>query len=51
LTESSKLLNVSWLHTLLKSNDENNEMVILTLGVDISARKIAEEKESQHTHS
>jgi PAS domain-containing protein len=51
LTESSKLLNVSWLHTLLKSNDENNEMVILTLGVDISARKIAEEKESHHTHS
>jgi diguanylate cyclase (GGDEF)-like protein len=44
LTESGKLLNVSWLHTLLKSNDDNNEAVILTLGVDISACKIAEEK-------
>lgn len=44
LTESGKLLNVSWLHTFLKSNDDNNEAVILTLGVDISACKIAEEK-------
>jgi len=44
LTESGKLLNISWLHTFLKSNDDNNEAVILTLGVDISACKIAEEK-------
>jgi diguanylate cyclase (GGDEF)-like protein len=44
LTESGKLLNVSWLHTLLKSVGNTNEVVILTLGVDISACKIAEEK-------
>lgn len=42
LTESGKLRDISWLHKLLPSKDYNEGMVVLTLGLDISERKIAE---------
>ena len=42
VTENSKLKDISWLHKLLPSKQYGDEMVILTLGLDISERKIAE---------
>jgi len=42
LTEASKLRDISWLHKLLPSKEHGEERVILTLGMDISERKIAE---------
>jgi diguanylate cyclase (GGDEF)-like protein/PAS domain S-box-containing protein len=44
VTQSGKHRETSWLHTLLKSNDWSDEPVILSLGVDISIRNLAEEK-------
>jgi diguanylate cyclase (GGDEF)-like protein/PAS domain S-box-containing protein len=41
-TENGKLHDVSWLHKLLPSKQQGDEPVILTLGLDISERKIAE---------
>jgi diguanylate cyclase (GGDEF)-like protein/PAS domain S-box-containing protein len=41
-TESGKLHDVSWLHKLLPAKHQGDEPVILTLGLDISERKIAE---------
>ncbi len=42
LTESNKVRDISWLHKVLYLKEYGNEMVILTLGIDISERKIAE---------
>ena len=42
LTEAGKLRDISWLHKLMPSKEHGDEMVILTLGMDISERKIAE---------
>lgn len=42
ITESGKLRDISWLHKLMPSKRYGDEMVILTLGLDISERKIAE---------
>lgn len=42
LTEAGKLRDISWLHKLIPSKEHGDEMVILTLGMDISERKIAE---------
>ncbi|WP_246247082.1 diguanylate cyclase domain-containing protein [Candidatus Methylobacter favarea] len=44
ITESGKQRDTSWLHSLLKSNSHSEETVILTLGMDMSMSKIAEEK-------
>jgi diguanylate cyclase (GGDEF)-like protein/PAS domain S-box-containing protein len=41
-TETGKLHDVSWLHKLLPSKQQGDEPVIMTLGLDISERKIAE---------
>jgi diguanylate cyclase (GGDEF)-like protein/PAS domain S-box-containing protein len=42
LTESGRHRDISWLHKLLPSKEHGEERVILTLGMDISERKIAE---------
>ncbi|CAG7857249.1 partial Cyclic di-GMP phosphodiesterase PdeB, partial [biofilm metagenome] len=42
VSESGKSQDISWLHKLLPSKLQDGEPVILTLGVDISERKIAE---------
>lgn len=42
VTETGKLQDVSWLHKLLPSKQQGDEPVILTLGLDISERKITE---------
>ena len=42
LTESGKHRDISWLHKLLPSKEYGEERVILTLGMDIGERKIAE---------
>ncbi|MGZ8164458.1 MAG: EAL domain-containing protein [Methylobacter sp.] len=44
VTESGKQRDTSWLHSILKSNNHREETVILTLGVDMSVSKIAEDK-------
>ncbi|MDD5577841.1 MAG: EAL domain-containing protein [Methylobacter sp.] len=44
VTESGNQRDTSWLHSVLKSNSLREETVILTLGVDMSVSKIAEEK-------
>ncbi|NOT12702.1 MAG: EAL domain-containing protein [Methylococcaceae bacterium] len=44
VTQSGKQKETSWLHTLLKSEENSDEPVILSLGVDISSRAISEEK-------
>jgi diguanylate cyclase (GGDEF)-like protein/PAS domain S-box-containing protein len=41
-TENGKQHDVSWLHKLMPSKHQGEEPVILTLGLDISERKIAE---------
>jgi diguanylate cyclase (GGDEF)-like protein/PAS domain S-box-containing protein len=43
-TQSGKHRETSWLHSLIKSQDSNDEAVILSLGVDISAENQSEEK-------
>jgi diguanylate cyclase (GGDEF)-like protein/PAS domain S-box-containing protein len=42
VTETGKLRDISWLHKLMLSKEHGDEMVILTLGMDISERKISE---------
>ena len=42
LTMSGKTLTISWLHKLLPIREEDGGKVILTLGVDISERKMVE---------
>ncbi len=42
VSEGGKLHDYSWLHKLLPSKHQDEEPVILTLGLDISERKIAE---------
>ncbi len=42
VTEGGKYRDISWFHKLLPSKQYGDEMVILTLGLDISERKIAE---------
>ena len=42
VTETGKLQDVSWLHKLLPSKQQDGEAVILTIGLDISERKITE---------
>jgi len=42
VTENGKLKDISWLHKLLPSKQYGEDMVILTMGLDISERKIAE---------
>lgn len=42
LTEAGKYRDISWFHKLLPSKQYGDEMIILTLGLDISERKIAE---------
>jgi len=44
VTQSGKHRDISWLHTLLKSNGSNDEPVILSLGVNLSLRNLSEEK-------
>ena len=44
LTESGIQRDISWLHTRMQMNSTSNEDIILTLGVDISQRKAAEEQ-------
>lgn len=42
LAETGKVQDVSWLHKLLPFKQQGDEAVILTLGLDISERKITE---------
>jgi diguanylate cyclase (GGDEF)-like protein/PAS domain S-box-containing protein len=42
VTEGGKYRDISWFHKLLPSKQYGDEMIILTLGLDISERKIAE---------
>ncbi|NOU21459.1 MAG: EAL domain-containing protein [Methyloglobulus sp.] len=42
VTETGTLRDISWLHKLMPSKEHGDERVILTLGMDISERKIAE---------
>ena len=42
VTESGKFHDISWIHKFLPSKFSGDEPVILTLGLDISERKIAE---------
>lgn len=42
LTETGKLHDISWFHKLLPSKQQGDEPLVLTLGLDISERKIAE---------
>jgi diguanylate cyclase (GGDEF)-like protein len=42
VTESGKLRDISWLHKLLPAKEHVDEKVILSLGMDISERKISE---------
>jgi diguanylate cyclase (GGDEF)-like protein len=42
VAETGKLMDISWLHKLMPYYEHGDEMVILTLGMDISERKIAE---------
>lgn len=42
MTETGKVHDFSWLHKLLPSKQQGEEPLILTLGLDISERKIAE---------
>lgn len=42
VTEAGKFRDISWLHKLMPSKHYGQEKVILTLGLDISERKIAE---------
>lgn len=44
LTESGASRDISWLHTRIQTKNTHNEDIILTLGVDISERKAAEEQ-------
>lgn len=44
LTEPGNLRAIAWLHTRIKTNNTDDEAIILTLGVDISDRKAAEEQ-------
>lgn len=44
VTEAGKQRDITWLHTCFQSADPTEKAVILTLGVDISERKIFEEK-------
>jgi diguanylate cyclase (GGDEF)-like protein/PAS domain S-box-containing protein len=42
LTESGRIRDISWLHKVLSLKEYGSEMVILSLGIDISERKVAE---------
>ena len=44
VTPSGKQRETSWLHTLIKSKENNDEAVILSLGVDISNHNLSDEK-------
>lgn len=44
VTESGKQRDINWLHTCVKSAQYSDKTIILSLGVDISERKIFEEK-------
>jgi diguanylate cyclase (GGDEF)-like protein/PAS domain S-box-containing protein len=41
-TETGKLVDISWQHKLLPAKETGSEAVILTLGMDISERKLSE---------
>ncbi len=43
LTSSGGIRHISWLHSVMKQ-EQGDEKVVLTLGVDVSERKIAEEQ-------
>jgi diguanylate cyclase (GGDEF)-like protein/PAS domain S-box-containing protein len=43
-TETGRIREMSWLHKLLPSKDKESDKVILSIGLDISERKIAEER-------
>ena len=42
ISEHGKTRDISWVHKVLSLKEYENEQVILTLGIDISERKIAE---------
>ncbi|WP_394752873.1 EAL domain-containing protein [Crenothrix sp.] len=44
VTKDSRQKEISWWHTIIKVNGYSDEAVILTLGIDISVSKIAQEK-------
>lgn len=44
LTESGTNRDISWIHTLIKPKQNDEEAIVLTLGVDISAYKNAEKQ-------
>lgn len=44
ITPSGNNSHISWLHSLMKPKSVNNETLILTIGIDVSERKIAEEQ-------
>jgi diguanylate cyclase (GGDEF)-like protein/PAS domain S-box-containing protein len=44
MTKAGKQKETSWLHTVVKVNGHGDEAVILTLGIDVSVSKIAQEK-------
>lgn len=44
ISGSGKYRDIFWVHSIINANRENNEAIVLTLGVDISADKMAEQK-------
>ncbi|SJM89652.1 Cyclic di-GMP phosphodiesterase Gmr [Crenothrix polyspora] len=44
MTKAGKQKETSWLHTVVKVNGYCDEAVILTLGIDVSVSKVAQEK-------
>ncbi|MGR9051097.1 MAG: EAL domain-containing protein, partial [Gammaproteobacteria bacterium] len=44
INRTGRYLDVFWVHSIVPTSHERNEAIVLTLGVDISADKIAEQK-------
>jgi diguanylate cyclase (GGDEF)-like protein/PAS domain S-box-containing protein len=44
ITKSGKQKETSWLHKVVKVNGYGDEAVVLTLGIDVSVNKVAQEK-------